>query len=110
LSKDFTLITGRTREQGIGLHQGKESEEYRRATTRVDMNDEDMARLKVEEGQIVRVRTAAGQIEIPAHRGSLPPGMLFIPMGPAGNLLIGTDSESTGMPWFKGLMAEVEPT
>jgi formylmethanofuran dehydrogenase subunit D len=110
LSEHFTLITGRTPEQGAGLHEGKDSEAYRRATVLVEMNSEDMARLEVEEGQVVRVRTATGQVEVPVRAGTLPPGLLFIPMGPAANVLIGTDTESTGMPPFKGLAAEVEPT
>lgn len=110
MNEYFTLITGRTSEQGEGLHKGKDSEDYRRATSLVEMNPEDMARLAIEEGQVVRVRTTAGQVEVPVHVGTLPPGMVFIPMGPAANLLIEAETESTGMPPFKGLAAEVEPT
>jgi formylmethanofuran dehydrogenase subunit D len=110
LSEHFTLITGRTSEQGKGLHQGKDSEMYRRATTLVEMSSEDMVRLEIEEGQAVRVRTTTGQVEVNVRAGALPPGLLFIPMGPVANLLIGTDTESSGMPRFKGLAAEVEPT
>ena len=110
MNEHFTLITGRTPEQGKGLHKGKDSEAYRSATVLVEMSAEDMARLEIEEGQVVRVRTATGQMEAPVRAGTLPPGLLFIPMGPAANVLIGTDTESTGMPPFKGLAAEVEPT
>jgi formylmethanofuran dehydrogenase subunit D len=110
LSEYFTLITGRTSEQGQGMHQGKDSAAYRQATEFVEMSPDDMARLGIEEGQVVQVRTAGGQIEVPAHGGTLPVGLLFIPMGPMANVLIGTDTESTGMPPFKGLAAEVEPT
>jgi len=109
MSEHFTLITGRTPEQGRGLHKGKDSEAYRSATALVEMNPEDMARLEIEEGQVVRVRTATGQVDVPVRTGELPPGLLFIPMGPAANSLIGTETESTGMPLFKGLMAEVKP-
>jgi formylmethanofuran dehydrogenase subunit D len=110
MSEHFTLITGRTSEQGKSLHKGKDSEVYRRATALVEMSSEDMVRLEVEEGQIVRVRTATGQVEVPVRTGTLPPGLLFMPMGPVANVLVGTDTESTGMPPFKGLTAEVEPT
>lgn len=109
MSEHFTLITGRTSEQGRALHEDKDSEVYHRATTLVEMNAEDMSRLHIEEGQAVRVRTAAGQVEVPAHAGELPPMLLFIPMGPVANVLVGTHTESTGMPPFKGLIAEVEP-
>lgn len=110
MSERFTLITGRIAEQEEGLHQGKGSEPYRRATALVEMSPEDMARMGIEDGQIVRVRTTAGQVEVPVRPGALPPGLLFIPMGPVANTLIGTDTESTGMPLFKGLAAKVEPT
>jgi len=109
LSEHFTLITGRTPEQGEGLHKGKDSEAYRSATALVEMNPEDMARLGIEEGQVVRVQTAGGRVEVPVRAGTLPPGLLFIPMGPVANVLVGTDTGGTGMPPFKGLAAEVEP-
>jgi formylmethanofuran dehydrogenase subunit D len=109
LSEHFTLITGRTPEQGKGLHQGKDSEAYRRATVLVEMNSDDLAHLGVEEGQAVQVRTSTGQVEVPVRTGQLPPGLLFMPMGPTANVLIGSDTECTGMPPSKGLVAEVKP-
>jgi formylmethanofuran dehydrogenase subunit D len=107
LGVEFTLITGRTRAQGDGLHQGRDSEAYRRATSLVELNAEDMSELGVKEGEMVCVSTAAGQVEVPAREGNLPRRMLFMPLGPAANRLIGGDTESTGMPSFKGLVAEV---
>jgi len=108
LVEGLTLITGRTLEQGRALHLGKGSEAYRRATALVEMNPEDMARMGIEEGQVVWVRTAAGQVKVPVRRGELPPGLVFIPMGPTANGLIGMHTEGTGMPLFKGLAAKVE--
>jgi formylmethanofuran dehydrogenase subunit D len=108
LGEYYTLVTGRTSEQGEGLHQGKDSWVYRRATTLVEMSQEDMARMGIEEGQIVRVFTTVGQIKVPVRQGALPAGLLFIPMGPAANALVAADTEGTGMPLFKGLVVEVE--
>ena len=108
MSKEFTLITGRTRAQGDGLHKGRDSEDYVRATHMVEMSDGDMAALELAEGAKVLVSTSAGQVEVPLKSGNLPPGMLFMPMGPTANLLIGADTESTGMPSFKGITAEVK--
>ena len=110
MNEQFTLITGRTPEQGKGLHEGKDSDAYLHATALVEMSPEDMARLSIEDGQIIRVRTASGQVELSVRTGTLPAGMLFIPMGPPANALIGVDTDSTGMPSFKGLTAEVELT
>lgn len=110
MSENFILITGRTREQADGLHKGKDSEAYRKATALVEMSPEDMAHLSIKEGQIVRLRTASGQVEVPVRTGALPSGMMFIPMGPVANLLIETETEGTGMPAFKGLTVKMELT
>ncbi len=110
MSEDFILITGRTREQADGLHKGKDSEAYREATALVEMCPEDMARLAIEEGQIVRLRTKSDQVEVPVRTGALPSGMLFIAMGPVANRLIETETEGTGMPAFKGLTVKMELT
>jgi len=109
LSNHLTLITGRTREQADGLHRGKQTEAYRQATELVEMNAEDMARLGIEEETLVQVRTSTGAVEVPARAGNLPPGLVFMPLGPTANALIGTETEATGIPPFKGLEVEVEP-
>jgi len=109
LSEAFILVTGRTVKQASGMHKGKDTDAYRRAVTVVEMNPEDMARMGITEGRIIRLRTPAGQVEAPVRAGSLPPKMLFIPMGPVANELVGPDTDGTGMPSFKGLAVEVEP-
>jgi formylmethanofuran dehydrogenase subunit D len=105
----FVVITGRTTKQGEALHIGKESDEYRQATGLVEMGRPDRERLGIEEGQRVRVRTAFGEAELELREGNLPEGMIFVPMGPAANALIGAETRGTGMPDSKGLEAEVEP-
>jgi formylmethanofuran dehydrogenase subunit D len=109
LNERLTLITGRTRAQANGLHRGKGTEAYRQATELVEMNADDMARLGIEEEALVQVRTSTGAVEVPARAGRLPPGLVFMPLGPAANVLIGTETEATGIPPFKGLDVEVEP-
>jgi formylmethanofuran dehydrogenase subunit D len=109
VTNHLTLITGRTRKQADGLHRGKETEAYRQATELVEMNAEDMAARGIEEDAIVEVRTSTGAVKVSAHLGDLPPGLVFMPLGPAANALIGTETEATGIPPFKGLEVEVEP-
>jgi len=106
---EFILITGRTTKQGAALHKGKDSDEYRQATGFVAMSRADRERLGVEEGRSVRVRTAFGETELELREGELPPGIIFVPMGPTVNALIGSETRGTGMPDFKGLEVEVEP-
>jgi formylmethanofuran dehydrogenase subunit D len=108
VSGPFTLITGRTRNQAIGMHKGKDSPEYLAATAVVEMNPDDMARLSIEDGDSARLRSADGEVELTAHAGSLPAGMVFVPMGTLANALVSIETQGTGMPSFKGLSVDVE--
>lgn len=109
MNEPLTLITGRTRKQAIGMHKGKDSPEYREAIARVEMNPDDMARLNIEDGGLALLRTAEGEIELTAHAGSLPAGLVFVPMGTLVNTLIGTETLGTGMPSFKGQKVDIAP-
>jgi formylmethanofuran dehydrogenase subunit D len=110
LSKRFALITGRTKEQGQALHLGKESRAYQQATAWIEMSAHDMARLGIQDGQVVRAQTQAGQVELPVRAGVLPDGMVFMPSGPTANKLGGIDTEGTGMPLLKGLTVVIVRT
>ena len=103
MSDHFTLITGRTKEQGQARHVGKDSRAYREATTWIEMSTQDMARLGVVEGDQVHLQTEAGQADLPVRAGALPAGVVFVPSGPAANQLASADTEGTGMPLLKGL-------
>jgi len=109
LSNTFRLVTGRTREQAEGLHLGKDTEAYRRATELVEMSSDDMASLGIEDGASVELRTASGRVEVTAHTGDLPPGLLFMPLGFAANCLIDAETGATGTPSYKGLEVAVTP-
>ena len=105
----FTLISGRTKKQANGLHKGPGSVEHIAATSFVEMNDEDMTRLGVAEGQNVKLVSLAGSVELPVFMADIPSGLLFIPMGPAANSLVETETFGVGMPSFKGQQIKVEP-
>jgi len=109
IMSEFILITGRTAKQGAALSRGKDSTAYRQATGFVEMSREDIERLGVEGGQRVRLCTAFGEVELELREGDVPPGVLFVPLGPAANALIPADTQGTGMPGSKGLAVEVKP-
>jgi len=109
VSDRLTLITGRTRKQAIGMHKGKASAEYLAATALVEMNPDDMTRLEVSDGGQVLLRMADGEVELTAHAGTVPAGLVFVPMGTMANKLVGTETLGTGMPCFKGLQVDVTP-
>jgi formylmethanofuran dehydrogenase subunit D len=104
----FILIPGRTSRQGTTLNEGKFTTEYLEETSTLLMSPEDMARLSLKQGDRVRLRTAQGQIELPAKAGELPAGVLFLPYGDMSSRLMGGDTHGTGMPDSKGIDVELE--
>jgi len=108
MEKLFTLISGRTKAQAHGLHKGPNSPEYINATSFVEIGQEEMTRLGLKEDEFVLIRSDSGQVKARVHPANLPPGLIFIPMGPTANKLVGTQTFGTGMPSFKGQSVEVE--
>lgn len=108
MEKSFTLISGRTKAQAHGLHKGPNSSDYINATSFVEIGPEDMSRLGVKEDELVLIRSDSGQVKARVHPAKLPSGLIFIPMGPTANSLVGTQTFGTGMPSFKGQPVEVE--
>jgi formylmethanofuran dehydrogenase subunit D len=109
----FILIPGRTSRQGTTLNEGKFSSAYVEETSTLLMNPDDMARLGLQKGERVRLRSEQGQIELPcqaAKPGELPPGLLFLPYGDLSSRLMGGDTHGTGMPNSKGIDVELERT
>lgn len=107
----FVLIPGRTARQGTTLNEGKLSAGYLEETSTLLMNPEDMARLGLKDGDLVRLRSEQGQVEIACQAtrpGELPPGLLFLAYGDRSSRLMGGDTHGTGMPSSKGIDVELE--
>ena len=112
MAEILILIAGRTSKQGTTLNAGKLKAEYRDVTSTGEMNVEDMARLGLEDGDRVRLRSPAGEIVVHCTGKTseeLPPGVMFLPYGPPSSQLMGGDTACTGMPISKNLEVEVEP-
>jgi formylmethanofuran dehydrogenase subunit D len=106
---EITLITGRTVAQGEAMEKGKIGEGFTKACAVIELDPEDMSKLGAYEGDEVRVKTDSGEVVVVAKKSSSAPhpGVAFIPMGPWANVIVGGDTESTGMPPFKGTKAEI---
>jgi formylmethanofuran dehydrogenase subunit D len=107
----FVLIPGRTSRQGTTLNEGKFSAGYLDETSTVQVNADDMARLGLKAGDLVVLRSEAGQAEVrcqPARAADLPAGLLFLAYGDASSRLMGGDTHGSGMPDSKGIDVELE--
>jgi len=107
-----TLLTGRTINQGTGKEYGKFSEKYMENVALCQIDPEDMKKLGIKEGERVRVTTTFGSVVLKAVKSLRAPHshVIFIPYGPWANVLIGPKTNGIGMPTFKGVPAEIEPS
>jgi formylmethanofuran dehydrogenase subunit D len=104
------LITMRSVAQGKAAESGKTNEAYKQAVGICEIDPEDMGRLGIEEGATVKVSSAHGEVFVKAVKSMNTPhrGLVFIPMGPWANSIIGSGTDTTGMPPFKNLRVQVE--
>ena len=111
MAETMILIPGRSSKQGTSLNKGKLKEEYQDVTTTLEMNLDDMKRLKLNDGDEVRLSNEIGETVVRCKGRKpedLPAGMLFIAYGPPSCLLIGSDTAGTGMPMSKHMQVNVE--
>lgn len=110
-SISLNLISGRTILQGVAIEGHKHDEGYIKACGIVEMDVKDLKEIHVYPGQNVRVKSAYGEVIVRAVKTTQGPhpGLAFIPMGPWANQVTGTNTESTGMPQFKGVPITIEP-
>jgi formylmethanofuran dehydrogenase subunit D len=105
----FLLIPIRSNKQGQQLNVGKEEPEYLAIVNTLTMHAEDMKELGITSGAVVRVRNEIGETTFQCKEANVPRGLLFVPYGPPTCLLMGGDTDGTGMPTSKGWDVEVEP-
>jgi formylmethanofuran dehydrogenase subunit D len=105
------LVTGRTIEQGVSKEHGKDSEDYAENVAVCYIDPGDLKRLRIKEKTPVQVTTPHGSVVVKAmkSRRAPHPRLVFIPYGPWANAIADPETDSIGMPSFKGVLAEVEP-
>ncbi len=109
---EVVVITGRTTDQGMTIDE-KLSEAYMKAVSFCEMNEKDMEKLGVKDGDRVLVKTELGEVVLYVRKPEMdlqpPEGLIFIPMGPYANRIVGALNGS-GTPQYKGIKATVEKT
>ncbi len=104
------MISGRTLAQGAGC-ECKMSPDFLKAVSLCHLSKEDYSSLELSEGKNVLLKNEFGQAVLtPKVDAGLRQGMVFIPMGPWANVLVGTDTGGCGTPHFKGVEVDVEAT
>ncbi|OQX20938.1 MAG: hypothetical protein BWK75_04265 [Candidatus Altiarchaeales archaeon A3] len=104
------LITARTLKQGMAMEESKISQSYQDACAIGFLNENDIAKFGIKEGDMIKAKTSYGEVVVKCSKGVIDEGDLFIPMGPWANMLVGGNTDGTGMPDFKGLNVEISKT
>ncbi|QDU22854.1 molybdopterin dinucleotide binding domain-containing protein [Urbifossiella limnaea] len=104
----FVLTPIRSNKQGVQINVGKDGAAYDAIVNTLTMHPEDMKELGAVAGATVRVRTENGETTFQCKDGNVPRGLLFVPYGPPTCLLMGGDTDGTGMPTSKGWDVDVE--
>jgi formylmethanofuran dehydrogenase subunit D len=106
----FLLNTGRTITQGKFVEH-KTGVGYSQETSTCFINPLDLMDLGAFEGEHVRVTSEWGSVVFRAEVSEeVEPGVVFVPYGPFANHIIPGRTHSTGMPDFKSIPVEIEPT
>ncbi len=104
------MISGRTLAQGAAC-ESKMSVDFSKAVSVCSLSSDDFSSLGLAEGKNVHLSNQFGQAVLSARVDEgLPKGLVFIPMGPWANILVGKDTGGCGTPQFKGLEVEVAAT
>jgi len=105
------LTSGRTLGQGRAMEKGKMTDDYQKAVAVCELDTASMESLGIKNGDPITIQTEHGQTVVWAkHNKNLEPGVAFVPAGPYFNLLLGSYTQSTGMPGFKSLSASITST
>ncbi len=104
------INTGRTVTQGSYVDR-KNTPEYYRETSTIRLNPVDMMNIGVDDGERVMAKSGTMGIVLRALADeTISSGTGFLPLGPYANYLVEGTTHSTGMPDFKFLVVEIEPT
>ena len=107
-----TLLTGRTIEQGTTKEHGKLSDAYRENVAICEIDPQDLETLEIRENTAVRISTRHGAVVVTAKESKRAPhpSIVYMPYGLWANVVVDPQTHGTGMPSFKGIVAEIQPT
>jgi formylmethanofuran dehydrogenase subunit D len=108
----FTLITGRTIEQGCSKELGKLTKSYFENISICEINYEDMLKLGIKEGDKIKLTSNSSSVVFRCKKSKrqMPSKTVFVPYGLWSNILVNSCTEGVGMPLYKGLTVRIEPT
>jgi formylmethanofuran dehydrogenase subunit D len=92
------------------MELGKLAREYQQAVAVCEVDSVTLDVLGLKDGENVRVESLRGSVVVRIKLSRrMEPGVAFIPCGPYANAVLGSDTEETGMPDYKGVTCRLFP-
>lgn len=92
------------------MELGKLTREYQEAVAVCHVDSVTLEVLGLQDGEHVRVESLLGSIVVRVKLNRrAEPGIAFMPCGPYANAVLGSDTEETGMPDYKGIQCSLFP-
>lgn len=110
MAEKLILIPGRSTKQGTSLNHGKLKDEYIEVTSTLEMNQDDMDKMGLVDGDEVQLKNETGEAIVRCigkKPEDLPTGVAFIPYGPPSSQLMDSDTAGSGMPMSKHMEVEI---
>ncbi len=110
-TNSLILITHRSIEEGVAMEIGKDSPEYFRSCSIIEMNELDMVERDIPENSIVRVSSEAGEVIVRAIIAvqECYPGLCHMRQGIWANQIVPARTQSAGAPQYSGFPVTVTP-
>ncbi len=106
----FLFYSGRTVNQGSYIDR-KQSREYQDEVSSCRMNPLDIFRLGILPGDRIMLANPHGSVVCTVCEDeNIVTGQVFLPLGPYANQLVPGTTQSTGMPDYKSVSIEIQPT
>jgi formylmethanofuran dehydrogenase subunit D len=112
MEADVTIVTFRDIFQDEAGKKGRHTDEYRDLSARIILDEQDMAKLGVKDGQRLRLQNDIGSVVVAAKTSDddTHPALAFMINSPWSNQLVRDDICDPGIPGFKSITAKVSPT
>jgi formylmethanofuran dehydrogenase subunit D len=107
-----TIVTFKDIFQDEAEKRSRYSDEYRKLSAQIILDQQDMANLGAKDGQSVLVKNDMGSIVVAAKTSDDDPhpGLAFMISSPWSNQLVRDDVCDTSVPGFKRISAQVSPS
>lgn len=112
MDAEVSIVTFRDIFQYEAGKKGRYTEEYQKLSAQIILDKQDMAKLSIKDGEMVKVENDVGVVVVAAKTSDDDPhpGLAFMTNSPWSNHLVRDDVCNTSIPGFKSITARVSPS